>query len=235
MAKKAALPISDNRLLAQFPDAVLRRLQPRLELIDLPRDKVLYQPREPMDQAYFPTGSVLSAVSVMEDGNMIEVGTVGSEGMIGHSASAGTFYPCRVIVQIADGALRLPVAALHEESAKSSHLKTLLDNYHAAYMAQMSQSVACNGLHSLLQRCCRWLLLSRDRVGSNDLRLTHEYLAIMLGARRASVTDVLHPLKKDGLIRTHRGLIHICDGAALEQRACECYQVVRDDYHRLLG
>ena len=102
-------------------------------------------------------------------------------------------------------------------------------------MAQVSQSVACNGLHRLEQRCCRWLLMSRDRVGSDDLRLTHEYLAIMLGARRASVTDVLGPLQEAGLVRSHRGLIVILDGAGLEARSCECYAVVRDEYDRLLG
>ena len=102
-------------------------------------------------------------------------------------------------------------------------------------MAQVSQSVACNGLHRLEQRCCRWLLMTRDRVGSDDLRLTHEYLAIMLGARRASVTEALRPLQEAGLVRSHRGRIAILDGAGLEARSCECYSVVRDEYDRLLG
>lgn len=101
-------------------------------------------------------------------------------------------------------------------------------------MVQVSQSVACNGLHPLVQRCCRWLLMSRDRVGSDDLRLTHEYLAIMLGARRASVTEALRPLRKAGLVRSHRGRLTILNGAGLEARSCECYFFVRDQYKRLL-
>ncbi len=102
-------------------------------------------------------------------------------------------------------------------------------------MAQVSQSVACNGLHRLEQRCCRWLLMTRDRVGSDDLRLTHDFLAIMLGARRASVTEVLKPLQQSGLVHSHRGRISILDRSSLEERSCECYQVVKDEYDRLLG
>ena len=102
-------------------------------------------------------------------------------------------------------------------------------------MSQVSQSVACNGLHPLVQRCCRWLLMSRDRVGSDVVRLTHEYLALMLGARRASVTEALRPLQKEGLVHSHRGVITILDGAGMEARACECYAVVRDEYDRFLG
>jgi CRP-like cAMP-binding protein len=119
--------------------------------------------------------------------------------------------------------------------AKGGPLKDLLGDYHEAYMAQVSQSVACNGLHRLEQRCCRWLLMTRDRVGSDELRLTHEYLGIMLGARRASVTDVLAPLQEAALVRSHRGTISILDRAGVEARSCECYHVVKEEYDRLLG
>ena len=171
----------------------------------------------------------------MPDGNAIEVATIGNEGMVGHYGLNGKTSPHRMIVQIEDGGLRIPARALQKEGAKEGPLKELLAAYNIAFMMQVSQSVACNGLHPLVQRCCRWLLMSRDRVGSDDLRLTHEYLAIMLGARRASVTDALRPLKEAGLVRSHRGRLTILDGAGLEARSCECYFVVRDEFDRLLG
>jgi CRP-like cAMP-binding protein len=197
--------------------------------------QVLYEADGPIEYAYFPTGSVMSALTVMQDGNAIEVATIGSEGLVGHYGLGGKTSPHRVIVQIEDGALRMASRALQEECARDGPLRDLMSAYHIAFMAQVSQSVACNGLHRLEQRCCRWLLMSRDRVGSDDLRLTHEYLAIMLGARRASVTDALRPLQDDGLVRSHRGRIAILDGPGLEARSCECYAVVRDRYDRLLG
>src|SRR3954454_24532152 len=224
-----------NRFLARLPGAEYRRLLPLLEPVELEVDRMLYEARGPIDYAYFPTGSVLSDLTVMRDGNAIEVATVGREGLVGHYGFGGMTSPHRVLVQIGDGAMRIASRALHEEAAKDGPLKDLLSAYHVAFMAQVSQSVACNGLHRLEQRCCRWLLMSRDRVSSDDIRLTHEYLAMMLGARRASVTDVIGPLQEAGLVRSHRGLIGILDGAGLEARSCECYSVVRDEYDRLLG
>jgi CRP-like cAMP-binding protein len=231
--KTSAAP--QNRLLARLPEAIYRRLLPQLEPINLRRDDILYEPRTLITHAYFPIGAVLSAVTVMEDGSMIEVATVGNEGMVGNGESGSSISPHRVLVQIQDGALRIRSQALHKESARSSQLKALLNNYRAAFMTQVSQSVACNGLHSLEQRCCRWLLMSQDRVGSRELHLTHEYLAIMLGARRASVTDVLRPLQKADLVSSRRGTISILDASGLEARVCECYRVVRGEYDRLLG
>jgi CRP-like cAMP-binding protein len=224
-----------NRLLARLPESEYRRLLPLLQPVPLTYGQVLYETRGPIDFAYFPTGAVLSALTVMEDGNAIEVATVGNEGVVGHYGIGGKTSPHRMIVQIEDGGLRIAARALQEEGAKDGVLKDLLGRYHIAFMVQVSQSVACNGLHPLVERCCRWLLMSRDRVGSDDLRLTHEYLAIMLGARRASVTEALRPLQQAGLIHSHRGRITILDGSGLETRACECYFVVRDEYNRLLG
>lgn len=154
---------------------------------------------------------------------------------MGHLGFGGRTAPHRVIVQITDGALRMPLRILEEKARQVEALRNVLSAYHVAFLAQISQSVACNGLHRLEQRCCRWLLMSRDRVRSNDLRLTHEFLAVMLGARRASVSDALRPLQAAGLIRSVRGRISILDGPGVEARACECYAVVRDDYDRLLG
>jgi CRP-like cAMP-binding protein len=172
----------------------------------------------------------------MEDGGAIEVATIGNEGLVGYAvATGGKRSPNKVIVQIADGALRVEAQALRGEAARGGTLKDLLDGYHEAYMAQVSQSVACNGLHTLEKRCCRWLLMTRDRVGSDELQLTHEYLGIMLGVRRASVTDVLKLLQEEKLVISHRGTVSILDGAKVEARSCECYRVVKGEYDRLLG
>jgi CRP-like cAMP-binding protein len=236
MAKRRSVPAGPtNRFLARLPEAEYGRLVPRLQPVQLTRGQVIYEARGPIEYAYFPMGAVLSALTVMQDGNAIEVATVGNEGLVGHYGSGITTSPHRVIVQVENSALRIEARALQEEGAKAGPLRDLLTAYHIAFMTQVSQSVACNGLHRLVQRCCRWLLLSRDRVGSNELRLTHEYLGIMLGARRASVTEALRPLQTAGLVRSHRGQITILNGAGLEARACECYFVVRDEYDRLLG
>src|SRR3954452_15234874 len=224
-----------NRFLARLPEAEYRRLLPHLQPVELKVKQVLYEPHGAIDYAYFPSGAVLSALTVMRDGNTIEVATVGNEGLVGHYGFGAKTSPHRVVVQVGNGGFRIASRALHEEAAKDGPLKDLLAGYHVAFMAQVSQSVACNGLHRLEQRCCRWLLMTRDRVGSDDLKLTHEYLAMMLGARRASVTDALGPLQEEGLVRSHRGRIAILDGAGVEARSCECYAVVRDEYDRLLG
>ena len=224
-----------NRFLARLPDAEYRRLLPLLEPVELEVGQVLYEARGPIDYAYFPTEAVLSALTVMRDGNAIEVATVGHEGLVGHYGFGGKTSPHKVIAQVPGQALRIASRDLHEAAVTDGPLKELLLAYHIAFMAQVSQSVACNGLHRLEQRCCRWLLMSRDRIGSNDIRLTHEFLAMMLGARRASGTDALQPLQEVGLVRCERGVIVILDGAGLEARSCECYFVVRDEYRRLLG
>ena len=225
-----------NRFLARLPRADLARLLPLLEPVDLKLSQGLYEFRGPIEHVYLSTGAVFSALNLMEDGGAIEVATVGIEGLVGHTAvTGGSRSPNKVIVQVAGRACRIGVGALREEVARSCPLRELLSAYTAAFLAQVSQSVACNGLHRLEQRCCRWLLMTRDRVRSDDLHLTHEFLAIMLGARRASITDLLKPLQEANLIRSHRGRISILDGAELEKLACECYRVVRDEYDQLLG
>lgn len=171
----------------------------------------------------------------MRDGNAIEAAAVGGEGLIGRYGFGGRTSPHRVVVQVGDGADRIASRALREESARDGPLQDLLSAYHIAFMVQVSQSVACNGLHRLEQRCRRRLLMTRDRVSSDDLRLTHEFLAMMPGARRASVAEALRPLQEEGLIRSSRGRIAILDGAGVEARSCECCSVVRDEYDRLSG
>src|SRR4051794_23097639 len=224
-----------NRLLARLPEADYRRLESLMQPVSLASGQVHYEARGPIEYAYFPTGAVLSALTVMRDGNAIEVATVGNEGLVGHYGFGGTASPHRVIVQVEDGGLRIAARALQEEGLKGGGLGELLTAYHIAFMSQVSQSVACKGLHRLVQRCCRWLLMTRDRVGCDELRLTHEYLSLMLGARRASVTEALRPLQEAGLVRSHRGRLTILDRAGVESRACECYFVVRDEYDHLLG
>ncbi len=226
---------SPDSALARLPEAEYRRLLPLLEPVELDVEQVLYESRGPVDYAYFPTEAVLSALTVMQDGNAIEVGTIGHEGLVGHYGFGGKTSPHKVIAQVPGQALRIASRDMHEAAVADGPLKELLTAYHVALMAQVSQSVACNGLHRLEQRCCRWLLMSRDRVGSDDLKLTHEFLAMMLGTRRASVTDALQPLQEAGLVRSSRGVITILDGAGVEARSCECYFVVRDEYDRLLG
>lgn len=224
-----------NRFLDRLPGPSLELLRPHLQEVELAYELVLYEDRGPIDWAYFPTGAILSALTVMLDGTAIEVATVGIEGLVGHYGFGAMTSPHRMIVQVGGWGLRIASRALHELAAKDGPLGQLLNAYHVAFMAQVSQSVACNGLHRLEQRCSRWLLMSRDRIDSDDIRLTHEYLAIMLGSRRASVTEALRPLQDEGLIRSHRGVISILDGEGLEARSCECYAVVRDRYRELLG
>lgn len=234
MAKKQATA-QQNRFLARLPEHALARLLPHLRPVTLEFDQTIYESRGPIEYAYFPIGAVLSALTIMEDGSAIEVATIGNEGLVGYSLTTGGMRSVnRVIAQIADGALRIEARILREEAVRDGPLKDLLGAYHDAYMAQVSQSVACNGLHTVEKRCCRWLLMTRDRVGSDALRLTHEFLAIMLGVRRASITDVLKPLQEAKLVRSHRGIISILDGAKVEAHSCECYRAVREEYDRLL-
>ncbi len=228
-------PEPRNRFLDRLPEATRRLLQPLLQPVELDTHQVLYELNGPIDDAYFSTGAVFSALTVMRDGNAIEVATVGYEGLVGHYGSGAKTSPHKVVVQLGGRALRVGARELQQRAEEDGPLKDLLSAYHIAFVAQVSQSVACNGLHRLEQRCCRWLLMSRDRVGSDDLKLTHEYLAAMLGSRRASVTDVLRPLQEAGLVRSEWGHIIILDDAGLEARSCECYAQVRGRYDRLLG
>jgi CRP-like cAMP-binding protein len=170
----------------------------------------------------------------MESGDAIEVATVGNEGMVSSTAFLGIVdSPHRIIVQVQGHALRMDAKLLATECSSESPFKNLLIKYHMAFMTQVSQSVACNGLHSIHQRCCRWLLITHDRVEGMEFYLTHEYLAMMLGVRRASVSLVLHPLQERKLIRSGRGKITVLDRKGLEIAACECYQIVRDEFARI--
>jgi CRP-like cAMP-binding protein len=172
----------------------------------------------------------------MGNGAAIEVGNIGREGLAGVSAALGVLTtPHKHLVQAEGAALRMDAVALARECEKDGPLRRVLVRYHTYFLFQVSQAGACNGIHSVHQRCCRWLLMSHDRIGSDDLPLTHEFLATMLGVRRVSVTLVLHPLQELGLIRTARGRITVRDRKGLEVATCECYQLVRDEYDRLMN
>ena len=226
-----------NRLLARLPQDDCNRLFVSLETVSWELNHVLYEARAPIDYVYFPLTGSASALTVMEDGSAIEVATIGNEGMVGLMLAIGAeSSPHKVIVQVAGEALRMKASVFKEEGRRDSPFRRLLDIYHGAFLVQVSYSVACNGLHPVRQRCCRWLLMTQDRSqGKTCITLTHEYLSFMLGVRRATVTEILQLLQDDGLIKNGRGEITILDRPRMEAACCECYRQVIDEYERLLG
>jgi CRP-like cAMP-binding protein len=225
-----------NLILAFLPPEERHRLRPNLQPVELEQGTVLYEPNRPVEEVYFMDQGMISVVSIMQSGATIEVGTIGNEGMAGLSVILGVrAVPYRHIVQVAGAARRINAAALLAELKPDATLPLLLNKYHAAFNTQVMQGMACNGLHSVVQRCCKWLLTTQDRLGSHELNITHEFLAQMLGVRRASVTEVLRPLQDNGLIRASRGKVVILDPKRLADSSCECYGVIRREYQRLLG
>jgi CRP-like cAMP-binding protein len=223
-----------NRLLARLPPAERQRLLARMRPVSLDFKQLLYAANAPIECVYFPNRGTASALTIMDDGSAIEVATIGREGVVGLGVLVGGKTSANeVIVQIAGDGLCMDAAALEEETRSDTPLRRLLLLYHSAFLLQVSYSVACNGLHPIQQRCCRWLLMTRDRVDSDEIALTHEYLAIMLGVRRASVTEVLGPLCEMGLVSNSRGAITIVNRRGLEKLCCECYRKVRDEFDRL--
>jgi CRP-like cAMP-binding protein len=220
-------PASKNKLLAAFPSAVLRSLEHHLQRVVLALGEAVDEPRERLRYAIFPEDCVISVICLTPEGKTIEVANIGREGMTGLPAVAGVDQlPHRYVVQISGNALRIETRELAEIAGYDSGLAGVLLRYYSGFASQVMQNVACSGLHSLEQRCCRWLLSTHDRVESDQFPLTHEVLAMLLGTRRSSVSDVLKNLRDRHLIEYHRGLITIVDRATLEQRACECYEVV---------
>jgi CRP-like cAMP-binding protein len=224
-----------NGLLAVLPPSEFERILPRLVPVELERRQVLYEPGTTFRYAYFPEQGLISVVSSMHDGSTIEVGTIGCEGMSGLPLVCGVeTSPHRHLVQIPGRGLRMSAADLQEEIQRETPLRRILFRYHAAFISQIMQSVACNGLHTVQERCCRWLLLCADRSPTPEVVITHEFLAQMLGVRRATVTEVLKPLQNEGLIRYRRGIVAVVDRPRLERASCECYRAIRDEFSRLL-
>jgi CRP-like cAMP-binding protein len=224
-----------NRLLAALPPAERARWLPALQPVDMPLGEVLYESGMVMNHVYFPTTSIASLLYVMEDGASAEIAVVGNEGIVGISLfMGGETTPSRSVVQSAGQGFRMPANVLKAEFGRSGAVMHLLLRYTQALITQMAQTAVCNRHHSLDQQLCRWLLLSLDRLQGNDLVMTQELIANMLGVRREGVTEAASNLQRAGLITYRRGHITVLDRAGLEQRTCECYAVVRREYDRLL-
>jgi CRP-like cAMP-binding protein len=225
----------DNVLLACLSAAIRDRLFARLELVSLPLGTALYEPGDEMRFVYFPTDSIISLLYVTETGASAEISLVGNDGVVGISAfMGGGSTPSRAVVQSAGSAYRLPVKHMIEEfNDSSAELRTLMLRYTQALITQMAQTAVCNRHHTIAQQLCRLLLLSLDRIRSNQLNMTQELIAGMLGVRREGVTEAAGKLQKAGIIKYHRGKISVLDREKLEMMSCECYSVVRKETDRL--
>ena len=224
-----------NQLLAALPAAQLERWRPQLELVKMPLGRVLYESGGTLDHLYFPLDSIISLLYVMANGASAEIGVVGNEGVVGISLfMGGQTTPNRAVTQSGGEAIRLKARLLTEEFNKGVPVMHLLLRYTQALITQMAQTAVCNRHHSLDQQLCRWLLLSLDRLSSNQLVMTQELIANMLGVRREGVTEAAGRLQEAGHISYRRGQITVLDRERLEQRSCECYAVVKKEYDRLL-
>jgi CRP-like cAMP-binding protein len=224
-----------NFLLAALPDAEWRRWQPQLEKVEMPLGQVLYESGATLAYVYFPITSIVSLLYVMENGASAEIAVVGNEGLVGVSLfMGGQSTPSRAVVQSAGQGFRLKARLMKDEFNRAGPVLHLLLRYTQALITQMSQTAVCNRHHSLDQQLCRWLLLSLDRLQGNELVMTQELIANMLGVRREGVTEAALKLQHAGLISYARGHIVVLDRPGLEKRTCECYAVVKKEYDRLL-
>jgi CRP-like cAMP-binding protein len=224
-----------NELLASLPEDVWLRWEAMIEPTELPLGQVMYEPGTTLSHVYFPTTAIISLLYVMQNGAPAEIAVVGKEGIVGVSIfMGGESTPSRAVVQSAGQGYRLKSASLKEEFASCVPVLHILLRYTQALITQMAQTAVCNRHHSLDQQLCRWLLLSLDRLPGNELVMTQELIANMLGVRREGVTEAATKLQDAGLIRYSRGRITVLDRAGLELRSCECYAVVKREYDRLL-
>ena len=224
-----------NRLLDALPAGDYQRLASHLELVAMKLGDVLYESGVQLAYVYFPTTSILSLLYVMEDGASAEIAIVGNEGILGISLfMGGETTPSRAVVQSAGHAFRLKAEMLKSEFGRFGPTMHLLLRYTQALITQMAQTAVCNRHHSVDQQLCRWLLLSLDRLQTNELSMTQELIANMLGVRREGVTEAAGKLQELGLISYRRGRISVLDRGGLEARSCECYQVVKTEFDRLL-
>ena len=224
-----------NHLLAALPEAEWARVSAHLVLVDMPLGKVVYESGQQLSRAYFPTTSIVSLLYVMEDGASAEISIVGNEGLVGIALfMGGETTPSRAVVQSAGWAYRLDAQVLKDEFGRAGPVQRLFLRYTQALITQMAQTAVCNRHHSIDQQLCRWLLLSMDRLPSNELKMTQELIANMLGVRRAGVTAAAMKLQEARLIRYSHGHIEVLDRSGLERRVCECYGVVKREFDRLL-
>jgi len=237
MSQSVELPDAHhNQLLSALSAEEYQRLLPLLQPVTFSLGEVLYESSARLEYVYFPTSAVVSLLYTMADGTTAEMGLVGNDGMVGIALFlGGETTPNQALVQIAGDAFRMKAKVLQEEFARAGPLQIALLRYTQALITQISQTAVCNRLHSVEQRLCRWLLLSYDRVKSDEILMTQEFLSNMLGGRRESVTVAAGRLQDAGLIHYSRGHIKILSRHGLEETVCECYQTVKYEYDRLLG
>ncbi len=229
-----ARPHADNRLLAALPPEDYERIARLLEPVELGNGQILYHSGQPVDYLYFPTGAMVSLVAQMAGGAEIEVGVTGFEGVVGLPILLGTEKsPHLNMVQMPGDAFRVRASELRDEFSRGGGLQRMLLPYAQSVMVMASQTAACNALHTLSERLAKWLLMSHDRRRGDELPLTHEFLSMMLGVRRAGVTEAAVVLQAEGLINYRRGRITVLDREGLEGFACECYPVIKAEFDRL--
>ncbi len=226
----------ENKLLAKLPSAELEHLRPHFERVTLYHGQHVIMPDEPISDCYFPLNCLLSLVTQMEDGAAVESGTIGREGMSGMPIllDAETT-PMPTFVQVPGDAMRVSARVVKNAYERRGGMHKLLNRYMHTVMVTGSQAAACNAIHRLEERLCKWLLMSADGIGSDEVDLTHEFLAVMLGVRRAGVTEGAIKLQNAGLISYSRGHVRILDRPGLEAAACECYRKTRAEYERLFA
>jgi CRP-like cAMP-binding protein len=227
---------TQNKILAVLPEAVKEQLLPHVELIPMPLGWAALEGGHKSSYVYFPTTSIVSLLYVTENGASAEIAMTGNDGVVGIAMfMGGDSTPTRAVVQSAGYGYRLRADVLKAEFNRGGALQHILLRYTQALITQMAQTAVCNRHHSVDQQLCRWLLLSLDRLPGNDLKMTQELIANMLGVRREGVTESAGKLQEDGLIRYSRGHITVLDRPGIEARVCECYPVVKNEYDRLLG
>jgi CRP-like cAMP-binding protein len=225
-----------NRLLAHLREADNERLEPHLQSLTLDYKRSLYRAHEPIEFVYFVECGVASLVNTMQNGAAAEVGTIGNEGMVGLPLLFGeNEAPNSVYIQVPGSGLRMSATIFQAELDRSVSLRRVMLRYAHAMFNQVAQSAACAHFHPLEPRCCRWLLMTHDRMLSDEFLLTHEFLSMMLGVRRAGVTEAAGALQRAGMIRYRHGKVTILDRDALEERSCECYAVTKAEFDSLLG
>jgi CRP-like cAMP-binding protein len=225
-----------NHLLAALPSDDFERLSPHLEWVDVQLGEVLYEAGAELTHLYFPTTAIISLLYVMQNGGTAEIGIAGNNGLIGVALfMGGDTTSHRAVVQSAGKAVRIKSDALRTEFKRAGVFQEILLRYTQALMTQISQTAVCNRLHSVVQQLCRWLLINHDQLPGDQLVMTHELVANMLGVRREGVTIAAGFLQEEGYIKYFRGVVNILDRHGLEKMSCECYKVVSDEYDRLMG
>jgi CRP-like cAMP-binding protein len=228
--------VRTNYLLASLKDGDVERMIPKMSVVDFELGKVLYEAGEKIDFAYFPTTAIISLLYIMESGSTAEIGVIGNDGIVGLSLLlGGETTTNRAVVQSAGSAMKIRASDLKAEFKLGGEMHDLMLRYTQALMTQISQTAVCNRLHPIEQQLCRWLLLSHDRLHTDKLVMTHDLISNMLGVRREGITLAAQKLAARGLISNRRGTMTVIDRHGLEHAACECYDVVKSEYDRILG